>query len=87
MMGLNYSRQYRVHALITVFPQDLKTLLMNEKELLNRDFDELFTLCRSITEPRLETSIDYLKQYIPLFIEKWLATHRSLIGQHRFYSL
>lgn len=42
----------------------------DEKKLLNKVFDDLFPLCRSITGPGLEASIDYFKQYIPLEIEK-----------------
>ena len=41
-----------------------------ERELLNRVFDDLFPLCRSITGPGIEASIDYFKQYIPLTVEK-----------------
>jgi aminopeptidase-like protein len=39
---------------------------MNEKELLNQLFDELFPLMRSITGPGIEKSMDIFGRYMPL---------------------
>lgn len=43
---------------------------MNEKELLNQLFDELFPLMRSISGPGIEKSIDIFGRYMPLNITK-----------------
>lgn len=43
---------------------------MNEKELLNQLFDELFPLMRSITGPGIEKSIEIFGRYMPLNITK-----------------
>lgn len=41
-----------------------------ELELLNKVFDDLFPICRSITGPGIEQSIEYLQRYLPLKLEK-----------------
>ena len=43
---------------------------MNEKEFLDRLFDELFPIMRSITGPGLEQSIDVFSRHMPLQITK-----------------
>ncbi|MDG1859303.1 MAG: DUF2172 domain-containing protein, partial [Emcibacteraceae bacterium] len=41
-----------------------------EFDLLNKSFDDLFPITRSITGPGIERSFDYFKQYMPLKVEK-----------------
>jgi aminopeptidase-like protein len=43
---------------------------MNEKELLNQLFDELFPLMRSITGPGIEESMQMFNKHMPLSISK-----------------
>jgi aminopeptidase-like protein len=45
-------------------------MIKNEREFLSQVFDDLFPICRSITGPGLEASLDYFNKHMPLSIEK-----------------
>jgi aminopeptidase-like protein len=45
-------------------------MIKNEREFLSQVFDDLFPICRSITGPGLEASLDYFNKHMPLNIEK-----------------
>ena len=42
----------------------------DEYKLLNKSFDDLFPIFRSITGPGIEYSINYFKKFMPLELEK-----------------
>ena len=43
---------------------------MNEKDSLNRLFDRLYPIMRSITGPGLEQSLNIFKEFMPLNVSK-----------------
>lgn len=76
-------------------PNNIFDRFSTDRALLDRAFDDLFPLMRSITGPGIEASIDYFRQFMPLEVQKvptgtqvfdwtvpleWHFTHATLHG-------